>query len=175
MLRLYVATSEPSEQLKTLATHIVRVYAPIWFNIKTKTLCKDAAEYLWSTIYLSRYLPAELKQIVDPVIQRNGFFGHPENILLTMITDELKHIRELGLHRILKARSNRVVEIRKFTIPELNFNSSDYTDLIDWHKNSITEPLLSGDDSDVVIADLIKNGDSPIIDFPAVSLSHASC
>ena len=134
--------------------------------IKTKPSCKDAAKHLWSTIHLSRYLPAELKEVVDPVIQRNGFFGHPENLLLTMITDERKHIRELGLRRILKARSNPVVGIRKFTIPDLNFNSSDYIELIDWHTTAITEPPLIVDVSDAVVADLVKSGDSPIVDFP---------
>ena len=166
VLRLYVTTSEPSEQLKTLATYIVRVYAPMWFCIKTRPSCKDAAKHLWSTIHLSRYLPAELKEVVDPVIQRNVFFGPPENLLLTMITDERKHIRELGLRRILKARSNPVAGIRKFTIPDLNFNSSDYIELIDWHTTAITEPPLIVDVSDAVVADLVKSGDSPIVDFP---------
>jgi len=54
---------------------------------------------------LSRYLTDELKEIIDPVIQRNGYFGHPENILLSMITDERKQIRDLRMRRILKARS----------------------------------------------------------------------
>ena len=83
-----------------------------------------------------------------------------------MITDERKHIRELGLRRILKARSDRVAGIRKFTIPELNFNSSDYIELIDWQRTAITEPPLIMDISDAVVADLVKSGDSQIIDFP---------
>jgi hypothetical protein len=166
VLRLYVATSEPSEQLKTLSTYIVRVYVPMWFCIKTKASCKDGARHLWRTIHLSRFLPAELKQVIDPVLQRNGFFGHPENILLGMITDERKHIRELGLRRILKARSQRVAGIRKFTVPKLNYDSSDYFELIDWHHTEITEPPLIVDLSDAVITDFVKSGESPIVDFP---------
>jgi hypothetical protein len=42
---------------------------------------------------------------------RNGYFGHPENLLLGMITDDRKHIRELGLRRILKARSEHTAKI----------------------------------------------------------------
>jgi len=166
VLRLYASTLEPSEQLKALSTYIVRVYVPVWFSIKTKPSCKDGARHLWRTIHLSRYLPDELKQVIDPVLQRNGFFGHPENLLLAMITDERKHVRELGLRRILKARSQTVAGIRKFTVSELNFDSSDYIELIDWQNTDITEPPLIADLADSVITDLVKNGESPIIDFP---------
>jgi hypothetical protein len=112
----------------------------MWFCIKSKPSYKDGARHLWQTIHLSRYLPDKLKQIVDPVLQRNGFFGHPENLLLAMITDERKHVRELGLRRILKARSTRVVGIRKFTVPALNYDVSNYIYLIDWQNTDITEP-----------------------------------
>jgi hypothetical protein len=140
VLRLYISTSKPSEQLETLSTYIVRVYVPMWFCIKYKPSCKDGARHLWQTIHLSRYLPDKLKQIVDPVLQRNGFFGHPENLLLAMITDERKHVRELGLRRILKARSTRVVGIIKCTVPALNYDVSNYIYLIDWQNTDITEP-----------------------------------
>ena len=54
-------------------------------------------------IKYSRYLPPESKAIVDPVIQRNGYFGHSKNILVGMLTDDRKEIRELGYRRILAA------------------------------------------------------------------------
>ena len=34
LLRLYVSTENPSRNLKILATHIMKVYAPMHFNIK---------------------------------------------------------------------------------------------------------------------------------------------
>ena len=58
---------------------------------------------MWRTIHLSRYLSADLKEVIDPVLQRNGFLAHPENLLLSIITDERVHVRQLGLCRILKA------------------------------------------------------------------------
>lgn len=166
VLRLFVSTSKPSEQLTILSTYIVRVYVPMWFSIKSKPSCKDGARHLWRTIHLSRYLPAELKGIIDPVLQRNAFFGHPENILLAMITDERKHIRELGLRRILKARSHRVAGIRKFKAPQLKYDSVDYFDLIDWPNTRITEPPLIAGISDHDITELVKNGETTMVDFP---------
>jgi len=100
--------------------------------------------HLWQTIVKSRYLSDELKAIIDPVINRNGYFGHPENILLCMIADERKYVRELGMRRILRARSE-AYGLRKFRIPALNFDATDYIDLIDWQETELTEPPLLTD------------------------------
>jgi len=43
-------------------------------------------------MHLLRNLPAELIQVIDPVLQRNSIFGHPENILVAMITDKCKNV-----------------------------------------------------------------------------------
>ena len=39
----------------------------------------------------------DLKEIIDPVIKRNGYFGHPEGILLAMLKDQRSHIKQLAL------------------------------------------------------------------------------
>uniref|UniRef100_A0A6P7H1G5 Uncharacterized protein LOC114349192 n=1 Tax=Diabrotica virgifera virgifera TaxID=50390 RepID=A0A6P7H1G5_DIAVI len=94
ILRLYVSTLNPSENLIEIATFINKVYAPMWFTIKTKPKIKDAPFNLWKSIYLSRYLKKDLREIVDTTIQRNAFFAHAESLLVAMITDERRHIRE---------------------------------------------------------------------------------
>lgn len=86
ILRLYVSTISPSENLKILAQYVVKVYAPTWFEIKCHSSCGNGTTHLFGMIQKSRYLPIEFKKIIDPVIQRNGYFGHPENILLAMLT-----------------------------------------------------------------------------------------
>src|SRR6218665_3113583 len=53
---------------RTCTLYIVKVYAPMWFSIKGKPLCKDGARHLLRSIQLSRYLSVEHKRIVDPVI-----------------------------------------------------------------------------------------------------------
>ena len=103
---LYDGFDVPYNNIKTLATFIIRVYAPIWPAIKTQPSCKDGANYLHGMMVTTQYLSSSLnKVVVDPVIQRSGFCGHPENVLLVMITDERPHIMELGFRRIMKARS----------------------------------------------------------------------
>lgn len=111
----------------------MRVYALMWFYIKINPSCVYGAKHLFKTIKPCEYLPNDPKQVVHKVINRNGFFGHPENIVLSMLFDERKHIRRLGYLRILKARTKEDSKqnIRFFTIPALNFDAEDYHDLID--------------------------------------------
>ena len=88
LLRLYVATENPSETLRNLVTYVMKVCALVWFHIKTKSSCSEGSRHLWRMIKFSRYLTPELKAIVDPVIYRNGYLGHSENILIAMLTDD---------------------------------------------------------------------------------------
>lgn len=81
-------------------------------------------------IALSRCLSSDVKKIIDPVIKRNAFFAHPENLLLAMLYDERNYIRELSLRRIITARKNLRPGVRIFKTPKLNFNASDYIDMI---------------------------------------------
>ena len=77
--------------MKTFVTFIIQVNGPTWFDIKTMPSCKDGARHLHMMMVRTRYLSSSLRKVVDPVIQRNGFFGHPENLLLSMIIDDRPH------------------------------------------------------------------------------------
>ena len=107
----------------------------------------------------------DLKKVINPVIQRNAYFAHPENILLSLITDDSKTIRELGMRRILWARSESYW-LRKFSIPTLNFNAQSYIDLIDWQLTDVTKPPLLANVPVDKIEMLVASGETPIMDFP---------
>lgn len=79
ILRLYISMKSPKENLKILDAFIVKVYGPMWFYIKMNPFCTSGSKHLWKTIQFSRYLPDNLKQIIDPVIERNAYFGSLEN------------------------------------------------------------------------------------------------
>ena len=96
-------------------------------------------------------MPKKLKMVIDPVIQRNAYFANPENILLAMISDEQKHIRELAMRRILRARSESY-GIRHFKIPPLRFDATEYFNLIDWQSCDVTEPPLLSEISESIHA-----------------------
>src|SRR6218665_1300699 len=61
-LRFYIATENPSEYLKTIAEFVLKVYAPMWFTIKSKPSCQDGTKHLWMPMNRSRYLPDRLKR-----------------------------------------------------------------------------------------------------------------
>ena len=106
-----------------------------------------------------------MKNVVDQVIQRNAYFAHPENILLSMITADSKTIREFDVPSILKVRSEKY-GIRKFVIPTLNFDAKNYTDLIDWQNTDVTEPPLLEDISVDELEMLVASGETLVTDFP---------
>ena len=143
LLRLYVSTLNPPENLQIIAEYIMKVYAPTWFNIKLRPQCFYGAQHLWNVMRLSRYLPDNVRKVVDKCLQHNGYFGHPENILLAMIKDEREEIRELALRRIARAREVKTKGVRKFKIPTLNFNAKDYYEMVDWNNTQRCEPPLT--------------------------------
>ena len=166
LLRLYVGCKNPSDTLVTIVTFIVRVYATTWFNIKRKPSCKDGARHVFMMIKNSRYLTDELKAIVDPVIQRNSYFAQPENLLLSMMTDERPHIRELAIRRILKARDQpKRKGVRQFTLQPINFDCTDYTAMIDWPTASVTEPPVTMSISDDDLREFIREPITPVVTF----------
>jgi hypothetical protein len=166
LLRLYIATEKPNHNLVSLATYVVKVYAPIWFSVKTNSACSEGARHVWKMIKLSRYLKPELRAVVDSVIQRNGYSCHSENLLLAMLTDERSHIRELACRRILAARRENVsTTTRQFRVPKLNFAADDYIDLVTWSTTDRCEPPLLKQVSDSELQACIQNS-AKILQLP---------
>lgn len=145
LLRLYVATETPNENLQSLCHFVMLVYIPMWFEIKTKPFVEDGPKHIFQSLRLVRKLPKNIQKIVKPIIERNAFFCHPENVLLSMISDERPTIRELGWRRIKKARENasRGSTVRKFILPKLNFDCDNYVSLINWGECALSEPPLT--------------------------------
>lgn len=144
VLRLYVSTEDPSEVLQNIVQYVMHVYVPMWFEIKRNSSSTFGARHLFQTIQKTQSLCEEVQTIVRPVIQRNGYFAHPENILLAMIADDRSHVRELAWRRIKNARTtNKNTEVRIFKVPALNFEANDFIEIIDWQNTVITEPPLT--------------------------------
>lgn len=169
ILRLYIATDSPSDNLKILAEFVLKVYAPMWFNIKTQPHCIYGAKHLLNTIKLSRYLPKSLKKVIDPVIQRNGYFGHCENILIGMLADDRVHIKELALRKIIQIRKSftELTPIRQFKLQPLNFNADEIIDLVNW-ENPTEPPLTRMIPTDVISEALVDFNMVDTIILPAM-------
>ena len=83
---------------------------------------------------LTQTMPERTRAIANKVLQRNCFFAHQENILVSMINDNDRCIRKLGWRRILKACSQElsIGKVRNFVMPELHYNSLRYYEMINW-------------------------------------------
>ena len=51
----------------------------------------------------------ETKRVVQPVIKRNAYFCHPENILIAMVNDDSHVIRKLAWKGLLKQGLNQEI------------------------------------------------------------------
>ncbi|CAH1107966.1 unnamed protein product [Psylliodes chrysocephalus] len=62
LLRLYVATDNLSDNLKYITTTILRIYAPMCFQIKTKPKLHYGIINFWHTIKASREFPNNISK-----------------------------------------------------------------------------------------------------------------
>ncbi|KAK3909622.1 LOW QUALITY PROTEIN: tRNA (guanine-N(1)-)-methyltransferase [Frankliniella fusca] len=145
ILRLYISTPKPNLKFQSIVKYILTVYSPLWFKIRFNNSIKDGSRHLFDTIQSTRYLPPNLRKVVDASIQQNAYFAFPENILLSMMTDEQPGVRKLAMDRILAAREAES-EKTKGTVR--------YLPQYDWTSVAITVPPVLRDISN---AELISS------------------
>ncbi|GBM08072.1 hypothetical protein AVEN_122989-1 [Araneus ventricosus] len=81
-----------------------------------------------------------------------------------MLVDEREHIWELGHRRILKARQivPKKKTVRNFVPPKINFQASDYIEIINWNSCVVYPPPMLRDLSEDDIKSLINSETTPI-------------
>ena len=84
-----------------------------------------------------------------------------------MITDACKHVRELGVRRIMRARASKQPQrgVRILEIPLINCEAEYYIQLIDWQQCKLTELPLSKSISDLYLEGFVHGGETPVIEF----------
>lgn len=75
-----------------------------------------------------------------------------------MIGDENRDIRENAFQLILTVRSKNFTGLRRFKIPTLNFNATNYTEIIDWENSHYTEPPFTSTFSVQELEEIVENG-----------------
>ena len=162
ILRLYLSTLEGEdyyENLQIVTKFIIIVYAPMWFHIKCNPLIKDSAKHFFKMVKLSRYLPVQLRLLVDKSLTTNYLAGHCESLLTTMIADPQKKDRAIQIIKQIRERHQenyqwmmgeaevpRVFEAPnfRFNLIESTTNDDQYDQLIDLDKiDQLTEPPIT--------------------------------
>lgn len=140
ILRIYVSYSDPPQQLKQMVEYIMKVYAPFWFAVKLNPLAIHGSRYIFKFIKWTREMSKDVQDVARETLKQNGFFCHPENILLAMITDEDAAVREEGYKKIFEARNKPVGQIRSLRVPHIRYECDSYIDMIQWESLEITSP-----------------------------------
>lgn len=172
ILRLLVQTKRPTKKLLRLSSIIVQYYAPTFFQIKQNWHITQGARNFFFGLNLARScLTKKELEIAMKIFQINGYFAHPEAILLTALTDEGLSNRSWAVKYILKDRERRKSsDFRTFKLQKLNFEASSYLELLgkDFENvpaDLITEPPLTFDFSN---ADLEKCSMGEDLLFPDI-------
>ena len=58
---------------------------PMWFLIRKGPSIINGSDHFLSLITKSRFLPMEQQEIVLNVIERNAFFAHRENMMISLL------------------------------------------------------------------------------------------
>lgn len=143
ILLLYVTMNEPSNNLKTLAFYIMKVYVPMYFNVKYYSSVVYGSALLYKLIRWTSYLEPNLRNVVNDIIKNNSYYAHPENILLSMLFDDRKDIRDKAIKKILYYRDklDDPTKLRVYKKYDINFNCANYFDMVDLNNDSIlSEP-----------------------------------
>ena len=144
-------TGKAKKNPETIVHFIVTNYAPMWFTIKGKPSLIYGPRHYFRQIQLIKVLPKKVKEIVMENINRSAFHCHPENLLLSMLADDNIEMRVKAVEVIIKLRTTSEhpdkgnTSVRKFVVPDLNYNCKTYCDMIDFKKEIIYEPNLTAD------------------------------
>ena len=142
------------------------VNVPVWFQIKSNSNLTNGVRHFYTLLNCLQSMTLRVRDVVNRVLQRNRFFAHPENILISMLMDELEHVRELVWRRIMKCRSSSSMERRKFVVPKVLFDAEHYYEMIDRQATTISKPPATRCLSNATIESYVKSRMLPSVFFP---------
>lgn len=156
--RLYVATVQPSNELYSLTHFIVCSYGPTWFSIKCRPRCTDGPKHLLRQIKQQSLLSSACRNITWPAVQRNAYWAHQENVLLSMLGDDDEVNRKAAvdiIKTIRQAAGGSQQQVREFRPPKIKENAQTLQDLLPSKEELTLEPPLTKDLSDEELQQLV--------------------
>ena len=130
--RLFISQDQPCEVQHLLSICVVCHYGPIRFSIKSNPWCTYGSKHFLE-IKLMQPLPTAIKAVVWPVIQRNAYWAHHENVLLALLADSDTCNRKLTIKQITTTRQASLSskqDVRLFRVPKVDQNMQNLKDLL---------------------------------------------
>ena len=105
ILRLYLSESKPSSSLTRLVRYITKVYTPTLIAAKRQNKVKDGPPMLLLEIQSVRqHCTKKERTVLEPAIQRNGFFAHHEAVLVSLLSSDTPEDRQYAVRVIRDIR-----------------------------------------------------------------------
>ena len=106
LVAVYTREESPSGNLIKLVHYKIKLYAPLWFEIKFSSKLHEFRGILfWNLSRIDRLSFDNVKTIAKQKFEGNFFCLLPENFLHALIKDEDPIVRNLGLLTIINLRS----------------------------------------------------------------------
>ena len=148
VLVLYMQEEEPSKDLVLLVTYIINCYFPSFLTIKKTPHCSNGSRHIYQIVQLSRDLlemdHPEVFSVVMGCIEDNSYYLHPENVVLSMVTDSDEKVRADGIQLIEKFRAQDedrkqkcvgLMKLRTFRKPKnIDFSGKNYHSMVDFNE-----------------------------------------
>ena len=107
--RGYMSEEEPTFEFQSLVNFIIFVYAPIFIKAKHYNRAEEGPGLLVEEMQAVKlHCSPEEIPIVQACIQTNGFYGHPENVLLALLSSSLLSDRRFAIQQIQRIRALKV-------------------------------------------------------------------
>lgn len=138
-MSLYARTRNPFQELVVCVTVIVKAYLPMVFDVHMKPKFWNGSIHIFNYAKRAKAcLKKEHWEIVKKSFITNGYFFHPESILMCAYLSPLspQRTKARALKLILKARETYVENtenVRAFILPtadQLNFDTNDFFEVL---------------------------------------------
>ena len=134
ILRLYCSDPNPCAELKLLVRFLIDVYSPAWFNVVQNPSFLDGSRIFHRLVVSLEAFPFKVahKEIIEASINWNSYFAHPENVLLSMLTDETKPKLRKKAANIIKSikAQGKPSDVREFIKHEMDWKAKCYQYLV---------------------------------------------
>lgn len=154
LMCLFVITENPPANLVLLVTFIINVYGPTICDIKKNWHVSCGPINFFNCLKRCRMMFQDHPKLWNEcmiTLQTNGFMCHIENVVLAMACDDNPDVRQQAVDIIenvrQKKQKSRSKRVRKFIVPNIDFDAETYYTMIDFSKlkpvmNYVSPPLL---------------------------------
>ena len=147
----------------------MKFYAYFWFRIREVDNFTRAPQILHEMINKLEDFPERVKDIVYPVIKRNSFCLYADNFLASLLYSGDRKHRQKAVEVILGFRGPTMVEdekrhhtkfvknIRVQTLPKINFDAQNWSELISLNDIDLFEPPCAKRLSITELLEMVEN------------------